>query len=160
MVVHSSPLSNSGRKPAPAVLTAPLRRLLRLVLLLFGLLVINSCYLVTVSLAGQVTGQSYENYFYLLMFLAHLGLGLLLILPALLFGALHLRRAWRRPNRYAVRAGMALFMTALLLLLSGLILTRFGFFEISGIVSCSIRNSSVSSRIAIRPRTKTICSTE
>ncbi len=65
------------------------------------------------------------------MFLAHLGLGLLLILPALLFGALHLRRAWRRPNRYAVRAGVALYITAIVLFVTGLLLTRFGFFEVN-----------------------------
>ena len=131
MVVSSFPLSNPRRKPALAVLTPSLRRLLGFVLLLFGLLVVNSFYLVTVSLAGQLSGQSYENYFYLLMFLAHLGLGLLLILPALLFGALHLRRAWRRPNRYAVRAGIALYITAIVLFVTGLLLTRFGFFEVN-----------------------------
>ncbi|MEN8762333.1 MAG: multiheme c-type cytochrome [Thiogranum sp.] len=131
MVVSASPLSSLPRKPALAVLSAPLRRLLRLVLLLFGLLAVNSVYLVTLSIAGQVSDQSYENYFYLLMFLAHLVLGLLLILPALLFAALHLRRAWQRPNRYAVRAGIALFITAIVLFVSGLLLTRFGFFEVN-----------------------------
>jgi len=131
VVVPSSPLSSPRRKPARAVLSASLRRLLGLVLVLFGLLVVNSFYLVTVSLAGQLSGQIYQNYFYLLMFLAHLGLGLLLILPALLFGALHLRRAWRRPNRYAVRAGLALYITAIVLFVTGLLLTRFGFFEVN-----------------------------
>ena len=70
MVVPSSPLSSPRRKPARAVLSASLRRLLGLVLVLFGLLVVNSFYLVTVSLAGQLSGQIYQNYFYLLMFLA------------------------------------------------------------------------------------------
>jgi hypothetical protein len=65
------------------------------------------------------------------MFLLHLLLGLLLILPFILFGLLHQRRARRRPNRYAIRAGLGLFLTGLLLLLSGLILTRFGFLEIN-----------------------------
>ncbi|MGI9321873.1 MAG: tetratricopeptide repeat protein [Thiogranum sp.] len=129
--MSSSTFSSLRRKPAVAVLSPPLRRLLGFVLLLFGLLVVNSFYLVTVSLAGQLSGQSYENYFYLLMFLAHLGLGLLLILPAVLFGVLHLRRAWRRPNRYAVRAGIALYITAIVLFVTGLLLTRFGFFEVN-----------------------------
>jgi len=131
VVVSSSPLSSRRRKPALAVLSPSLRRLLGLVLALFGLLAANSVYLVTVSLAGQLNDQSYENYLYLLMFLAHLGLGLLLILPALLFGALHLRRAWRRPNRYAVRAGIALYVTAITLFVTGFLLTRFGFFEVN-----------------------------
>ncbi len=124
---------SSRQKPAISVLSPALRRLLALVLLLFGLLAINSIYLVAIRLAGQLGAQSYENYFYLLMFLAHLALGLLLILPALLFGGLHLRRAWRwrQRNRYAVRAGIALYSTAVLLLLTGILLTRFGFFEVN-----------------------------
>ncbi len=131
--MSASSAPHTARQAAPAVLSPGLRRLLAVVRVLFGLLVINSLYLVAVSLAGQLGGQSYENYVYLLMFLAHLGLGLLLIVPALLFGALHLRRAWRwrRHKRYAVRAGIALYSTAVLLLLSGILLTRFGFFEVN-----------------------------
>ena len=120
----------SRRRPAP-VTTPALRRLLEVVLLLFGLLAINSLYLLSVSVAERLSGQVYQNYAYLLMFLGHLVLGLVLIVPALLFGALHLRRAWRRRNRNAVRAGIALYVSAILLLLSGLLLTRFGFFEIN-----------------------------
>jgi tetratricopeptide (TPR) repeat protein len=118
-----------SKTPVP-VLSPALRRLLAVVLGLFGLLAVNSLYLVVINVAGQLSGQSYENYFYLLMFLAHLGLGLLLLIPALLFGALHLRRAWRRDNRYAVRAGLALYGTVILLFVSGILLTRFGFFEV------------------------------
>ena len=113
------------------MLTSALRRLLALVLLLFGLLGLNSVYLLSVTIAGQVSGRVLENYTYLLMFLGHLGLGLLLIVPVLVFGALHMRRAWRRRNRYAVRAGMALYITTIVLLLSGLLLTRFGFLEVN-----------------------------
>ena len=124
--------ANSIPQPASQVISPALRRLLVLVLTLFGLLVINSLYLVVINLAGQGT-QSLENYFYLMAFLAHLVLGLLLILPALLFGALHLKRAWRwrQRNRYAVRAGLALYATIILVLLTGLLLTRFGFLEVN-----------------------------
>ena len=131
--MSSPPVSKQRSNPARAVLTPGLRRLLSLVLLLFGLLAINSLYLVSLTVAEQVGGQTYQNYFYLVMFLAHLGLGLLLIVPGLLFGALHLRRAWRwrRHNRYAVGAGLALYSCATLLLASGVLLTRFGFFEVN-----------------------------
>ncbi len=108
-----------------------LRSLLGLVFFLFALLVVNSLYLGAITLLETTSGQSYQDYFYLLMFLLHLLLGLLLILPFILFGLLHQRRARRRPNRYAIRAGLGLFLTGLLLLLSGLILTRFGFLEIN-----------------------------
>ena len=112
------------------VVSPGLRRLLGFVLPVFGLLTINSLYLLVITVAGELRGESYENYFYLLMFLAHLGFGLLLLVPALVFGGLHLRRAWRHGNRYAVRAGLALYGTVMVLFVSGILLTRFGFFEI------------------------------
>jgi len=115
----------------PPVITARLGRLLGVVLLLFSLLVVNSVYLAAITWLEYRSGEIYQDYFYLLMFLLHLGLGLLLVLPLLLFALAHMRRAWRRHNRYAVRAGMALFVAALLLLFSGLLLTRFDFFEIN-----------------------------
>jgi tetratricopeptide (TPR) repeat protein len=131
--MSSPPVSNESRKSARAVLSPRLRRLLTLVLGLFGLLAVNSLYLISITGAEQLSGRSYQNYFYLVMFLTHLGLGLLLIVPALVFGALHLRRAWRwrRHKRYAVGAGVALYSCAILLLLSGVLLTRFGFFEVN-----------------------------
>jgi tetratricopeptide (TPR) repeat protein len=110
---------------------ARLGRLLGIVILLFSLLVINSVYLAAISLLEQFSGDIHQNYFYLLMFLLHLALGLLITLPVIVFALTHMRRAWRRPNRYAVRAGMGLFFTALVLLITGLLLTRFDFFEIN-----------------------------
>ncbi|HBE92966.1 MAG TPA: aspartate phosphatase, partial [Gammaproteobacteria bacterium] len=112
-------------------MSARLGRLLGIVLLLFSLLVLNSVYLAAISLLEQVSGEIHQNYYYLLMFLLHLLLGLLITLPVLVFALAHMRRAWRRPNRYAVRAGLGLFFTTLVLLISGLLLTRFDFFEIN-----------------------------
>jgi tetratricopeptide (TPR) repeat protein len=105
--------------------------MLGFVFLLFALLALNSVYLAAISLLEQFSDHIYQNYFYLLMFLLHLALGLLITVPVILFGLGHMRRAWRRPNRYAVRAGRALFFTALVLLVTGLLLTRFEFFEIN-----------------------------
>ncbi|UHD15909.1 aspartate phosphatase [Thiocapsa bogorovii] len=115
----------------PAVLSPTLRRVLALLGILFGLLAVNSVYLVAVTAAEWVSGEILENRVYLLMFLLHLLLGLILVVPLVLFGVLHLRRAWRRPNRWAVRVGFGLFVMLLLLILSGILLTRFGFFEIN-----------------------------
>jgi tetratricopeptide (TPR) repeat protein len=100
------------------------------VLILFGLLAVNSLYLVGVTVAEAGGGATYQNHFYLVMFLGHLALGLILLVPGLVFGALHLRRAWDRPNRYAVRAGLGLYLSVIALLASGILLTRFGFFEV------------------------------
>ena len=93
------------------VVNARLGRLLGFVILLFSLLVINSVYLAAISVLDQLSGEIHQNYFYLLMFLLHLALGLLITLPVIVFALAHMRRAWRRPNRYAVRAGMGLFFT-------------------------------------------------
>ncbi|PTY07958.1 hypothetical protein DB347_06975 [Opitutaceae bacterium EW11] len=107
---------------------------LRLVLFtifgLFAILSANSLYLGSISFVEYVQGVSYQGYFYQMMFLAHLVLGLLLILPVLIFGVIHARNSWSRPNRRAVRVGFALFFIAILVLLSGLALMRLGFFEI------------------------------
>jgi hypothetical protein len=102
-----------------------------LVFALFGLLAVNSVYLGTITLLEKARGESLQDSFYLTMFLLHLALGLLLILPFLMFAIPHLRRARLRPNRYAIRAGLGLFGASLALLLSGLILTRFPWFEIN-----------------------------
>ena len=113
------------------VVSVGLRRLLTVVFLLFALLAVNSTYLASITLLEHFTAQTHQDYFYLTMFLAHLVLGLALVVPFLVFGLSHLRRAIRRRNRNAVRAGLGLFAAGLLLLLSGVLLTRFGFFEIN-----------------------------
>jgi tetratricopeptide (TPR) repeat protein len=114
-----------------AVISSGFGWLLTAVFSLFALLSVNSIYLGSITTLEHFSGQIYQDYFYLLMFLLHLFLGLLLILPFCAFAFLHARRAIHRNNRYAIRAGLALFVSGLLLLLSGIVLTRFGFFEIN-----------------------------
>jgi tetratricopeptide (TPR) repeat protein len=108
-----------------------MRRLLGVVFFLFALLAVNSLYLGAVTLLEYRSGEVYQNFFYLVMFLGHLVLGLALILPFVVFGVLHMRRARYRNNRYAIRAGMALFASGIAVLVSGIVLTRFGFFEVN-----------------------------
>jgi tetratricopeptide (TPR) repeat protein len=106
------------------VISPGLRRLLYVVFGLFSLLVINAVYLGGVTFFEWLRQETFQGYFYQLMFLGHLVLGLLLILPFVAYGVLHLRRAHDRPNRRAVKVGYALFVSGILLLLSGLVLTR------------------------------------
>lgn len=101
-----------------------LQKLLAVVFGLFALLAVNSTYLVAVTIFGKSTGQTYENWFYLIMFLLHLVLGLALVVPLICFGVLHIRNTYQRLNRRAVNVGYALFATSLLLLGSGVVLTR------------------------------------
>ncbi len=113
-----------GWKRYVPVIGPRLRVLLFVVFGLTALLGVNSIYLVTVSLAQRAGGEVYENYFYQWMFLGHLVLGLVVVVPFVLFGAFHLRNAIVRPNRRAVRAGLALFTTSLIVLATGIALTR------------------------------------
>jgi tetratricopeptide (TPR) repeat protein len=107
-----------------------LRILLGFVFALFALLGANSVYLAGVTFLEWLNGLTYQNYFYLLMFGAHLALGLLIVLPVIIFGILHIKNAHNRPNRRAVRVGYTLFAVALVLLFTGLALMRFDFFVI------------------------------
>lgn len=117
--------SPARRKKYVPVVGPRLARLLALIFFLFALLAVNSVYLLSITIAGV----EYQNWFYLVMFLAHLLLGLALIVPVVAFGITHIRNARNRPNRRAIRVGYGLFATAILIFLSGFVLTRdlFGF---------------------------------
>lgn len=107
-----------------------LKKLLLFVFALVALLGANSLYLVSITLQEYLTGLTYQNYFYQCMFLLHLALGLLLLVPFLAFGIIHLATARKRRNRRAVRVGYALFTVSVVLLLTGLALMRVGAFDL------------------------------
>ncbi len=101
-------VQEAKKKPPIPPVTPRLRIVLYVVLILFGVLAANGLYLTSITLLQYVTEQVYETHFYQLMFLIHLGLGLLLILPTVGFGLLHMWRARNRRNRRAVKIGYAL----------------------------------------------------
>ncbi|MGC6550347.1 MAG: multiheme c-type cytochrome, partial [Rubripirellula sp.] len=107
-----------------------MRKVLYVVLTLFGVLSANGLYLTGVTWLQYFTGQIFETHFYQLMFLAHLGLGLLLIVPVVGFGFVHMWRSKNRRNRRAVKIGYALFAIALIILITGVLLTRIGSFAV------------------------------
>ena len=109
---------------ARPVVTPRLRRLLVAVFLLMSLLIVDSVYLSAVSFYQWANSHFIEDSFYQWMFLLHLILGVLVIVPALIFMLQHLRRALSRPNRIAVRIGISLFIVVLVLLITGIALTR------------------------------------
>ncbi len=118
-----------ARVAGPAV-GPRVRRLLIVVMVLAAALAANSIYLALITFLESATGRPLQNYFYQYMFLAHLGLGLLIVVPFLLFVVFHFAAARRRRNRMALRTGYALGGASLALLATGLILVRFGWFEI------------------------------
>jgi tetratricopeptide (TPR) repeat protein len=100
---------------------------------LFGLVALlgaNSVYLVSITFLEWVTARTYQNYFYQYMFLGHLLLGLLLLAPFLVFATVHVRNTRTRKNRRAIRAGYALLVASLAVLVSGLLLLRVGGFDL------------------------------
>ncbi len=107
-----------------------LRILLYAIMGLFAALGANSAYLGGITFLEWLRGETYQNYFYQYMFLGHLVLGLLIILPVILFGFGHIYNAHNRPNRRAVRVGYALFVISLVLLATGVALMRVEGFEI------------------------------
>ena len=100
------------------------------IFVLFALLGANSAYLSSITFLEWSRGQTYQNYFYQFMFLGHLVLGLLIVLPVIFFGIFHIKNAWNRPNKRAASVGYALFSISLILLFSGLALMRVECFEI------------------------------
>lgn len=139
--IPPNPASQPTKKKYVRAIGPRLRILLFVIFGLFALLGANSVYLVSITFLNWLArneGVSYENYFYQLMFLGHLVLGLLIVVPVILFGAFHIKNAWNRPNRRAVAVGYALFATAIVLLVSGLLLMR-----VEGLESLQVSDPSV-----------------
>lgn len=126
---HLSHLLDAKPKATPRRVIGPrLRILLVVVLGLFSLLMANGVYLGVITWLQHFTGDVYEDLFYQFMFLAHLVLGFVLIAPVIVFGFIHMLAAKNRRNRRAVKIGYALFFISIVVLLSGVLLTRqFGF---------------------------------
>lgn len=113
-----------------------LRVLLYFVLGLVAILGANSLYLSAITciewLAKRLSWerQIFQDYFYQYMFLVHLVLGLILIVPFLVFCVIHLWVSRHRKNRRAIRIGYALFAVSLVLLASGILLMRVAGFDL------------------------------
>src|SRR5438094_1244237 len=128
-----------GTPPKKRYVRALGPRLRLLLLFIFGLVAVlaaNSVYLSAVTFLEWLkagSNQTYQNWFYMVMFGTHLGLGLLLVLPVVVFGTIHIRNAHDRANRRAVKVGYLLFTTSLIVLISGLSLTRLDVFHFKNV---------------------------
>ena len=139
------PLQKPRKKKYRKAVTPGLKRLLWVVFALFAVLGANSLYLATITALEAATGETYQDFFYQYMFLAHLVLGLAIVLPVIAFGLWHIRNTYNRPNRRAVIAGYSLFVVSLILLASGAVLMRIdNFFE--------VRDPTVRSVLVLGPR--------
>ena len=118
--------------PTPDRVVGPrLRLALYGILGLAAALGVNSAYLASIAFFEQARETPTDGgCFHAYMVVAHLALGLLLVVPVLIFGVIHIRRAHDQPNRRAVRTGCVLFGTTMVLLLSGIALMWSGGVEI------------------------------
>src|SRR5688572_16628058 len=125
-----TPSSNPPKRKYVRAVGPRLRVVLFIIFGLVALLGANSSYLLSIKVLEKATGNLYQNYFYQMMFLAHLVLGLLLLLPFIIFGIGHMKNSWNRPNKRAVRVGYGLFAVSVILLFSGVVLMRVEGFEV------------------------------
>lgn len=132
-------MSETPQLPAPAAqatrrvvgtISPRMKKLFAVLLGMIALLVANAVYLAAITALEWYTGRTYQDYFYQYMFLGHLILGILFIAPFLIFGISHMLRARHRRNRRAVKIGYALFTVAVIVLVSGVLLTRAGGFDL------------------------------
>jgi tetratricopeptide (TPR) repeat protein len=112
-----------GRPYIPAV-GPRLKFLLALIFAAFAVLGASGAYLSSIRWLDTLSGRTYTTPFKYWMLIFHIGIGLISLLPFLIFGILHWRSAWSRPNRYAVKLGILLFLTGILICATGLGLIR------------------------------------
>ena len=101
-----------------------LRIVFNVMLILLALIGANSAYLVGVKALEWWTAQTYQDYFYICMFLMHIVVGVLIVVPFLVFGILHMQNTKDRKVRRTVNIGYALFSVCVVILISGFALVR------------------------------------
>jgi tetratricopeptide (TPR) repeat protein len=118
-------LDRSGNVYEPAV-GPRLRILLALIFVSFAVLAATAAYLVAIRLLNVIRApQDYTNYFFMWMFLVHVAVGVIIAIPFFIFGFAHYASARHRKNKRAVRLGIALFTTGIVVTVSGLALNQF-----------------------------------
>jgi tetratricopeptide (TPR) repeat protein len=123
----SSDISTAAIVPKKIVRKAiglRLRIVFNFVLALLAIIGANSTYLGGVTFLQWWTSKTYEDVFYAWMFLIHIVVGLLIVVPFLVFGLVHMRNTKDRKIRRTVMIGYALFGVCILVLMSGFLLLR------------------------------------
>ena len=139
MELENDLLAKAANKPKPARAISPrLRILLYVVFGIVALLFANSAYLSAITAMEWFSGHAYQNYFYQYMFLGHLVLGFLLIIPFLAFGGFHWYATRKRRKVRAIRIGYALLGAGILVLVTGILLTRVSGFDLKQPVARSV----------------------
>ncbi|MDA0840984.1 MAG: multiheme c-type cytochrome, partial [Planctomycetota bacterium] len=110
----SAPHTNRPKVYEPALTSGQLL-FLKILTPFLAVLGATGLYLICIPVIAQ-------SLLYFWVFIVHLALGVVLTLPFSIFAVGHLIRAHDRPNRKAVKAGLALLVSAFLIILTGFIL--------------------------------------
>lgn len=127
MTTSSAPAEQPDALPKKVVRKAigpRLRIVFTIMLVLLAIIAANSAYLVGVKVLEWWTKQTYQDYFYICMFLMHIVVGVLIVVPFLVFGVIHMRNTKDRRIRRTVNIGYALFGVCLVILITGFALVR------------------------------------
>src|SRR5262249_55513597 len=120
----SSQLRDARGRPYEPAVSPRLKILLLFNFACVALLGATGVYLVAIRVMEWVRNITYTNQFTLWMFLAHVAVGVILVVPFLVFGFSHYATARHRKNRLAVKLGLTLFTTGIIVGLSGLLLIQ------------------------------------
>ncbi len=112
-----------GRVYEPAI-GPRLKILLFVVFAATAILGVTGIYLLSIDILEKSLDRTYTSQFTLWMFVIHILVGLGIILPFLVFGFTHLLTARKRKNRLAVKLGIALFISGILVVVTGLALIQ------------------------------------
>jgi tetratricopeptide (TPR) repeat protein len=113
-----------GNVYLPAV-SPRLKVLLLVIFVAFATLGATGAYLASISFLNWWRKPvDYTNYAYLCLFLAHVGVGVAVVLPFLAFGLIHYSSARTRKNRLAVKLGLLLFAVGIVVCATGLALIQ------------------------------------
>lgn len=117
-------LNVRGRLYEPAI-GPRLKILLYVVFAATAVLGVTGIYLLSIDILNAVSApRTYTNQFTLQTFAIHLLVGIAFIVPFLVFGFTHLLTARKRKNRLAVKLGIALFISGILVVGTGLALIQ------------------------------------
>jgi tetratricopeptide (TPR) repeat protein len=116
------------------LLTTPLKIIHKASWMSFIFLAIGGIYLSLITFSEWFSGKILQGYFYQWVFLSHLLVGLVISLPLVYFIVDHFRRGYRRSNRNAVYVGIYLAISALLIIVTGVLLIRLDGFSIEGVL--------------------------
>jgi hypothetical protein len=123
MASSPGPTDFWGRPYVPAV-GPRLKVLLALIFAAVAVLGASGAYLASIRWLDALSGHTYTTPFKYWMLIFHIAVGVVMVVPFLAFGVVHWTTARNRPNQRAVKLGILMFLTGVLVCATGVGLVR------------------------------------